>query len=390
MREGLVAAAAALLKPGGLFYCSYNTHPGWLARSTLQMLSVEEGLRAGGQTSLAGILKAAATLERLTGEEADPWPLGAALPGLRAEMKGLDSVPKDYLRCEYHSAHQPLYVGPMHRMCAAHGLSHIGSASLPEMFPQWLDPDRRCLVMEAADAPMREVLLDLAINQSFRRDLFARGVRTPSPAWRREALAELGVVSCVGPGDDRHVFENSLGRLGIDPLFIAGLKDSLAAGRRTLGELLELFALELEDLVQRLVILDHAGVIAFALPAGAADEAPLGACAAFQRRWLERTTTGDPIPFCLSPVLRQPVALPLLEGFFLQAAGAELSADDAVQLVWMGLTMAGGVVNDADGQTIDDPQQALAALREFHDTFVEERLPVLQRLGIAPAAPAGP
>ena len=39
VRQALIAAAGELLRPGGLFFCSYNTLPGWLARSTLQMLS---------------------------------------------------------------------------------------------------------------------------------------------------------------------------------------------------------------------------------------------------------------------------------------------------------------------------------------------------------------
>lgn len=93
--------------------------------------------------------------------------------------------PEPYLMGEYHSAHQPLSVGPMHRLCAAHGLSPIGSASLPEMFPAMLDEERRALVMAAADLPMREVLLDLATNQTFRRDLVAKGACPPSTPWRR-------------------------------------------------------------------------------------------------------------------------------------------------------------------------------------------------------------
>jgi SAM-dependent methyltransferase len=390
VRQALVAAAGSLLRPGGLFYCSYNTYPGWLPRSPLQMLAMEEALRAGGQTSRATILKAGDLLGRLTGEEQQPWPLGRALPALRGDMNGLTAMPAEYLPCEYHAGHQPLYVGPMHRLCAVHGLTHIGSASLPEMFPELLDPGRKSLVMEAADPPMREVLLDLATNQTFRRDLFAKGTRKPSSTWRREALAGLQLRWCAAPGDGSHVFENSLGQFTIDSTFLSGLKESLAGDGRALGELVDLFSLDLDDLVQRLSILAHAGVIALSFPGGDAADPDQGAIAAFNRRWLERTTGGDAIPYMLSPVLRQPVSLPVLEAFFLQTSAGDLSDDEAVQLVWMGLTMAGGFVNDAEGTRIEDPQRALEALHGFRQTFLRDRLPVLRRLGIAPAAPSAP
>ncbi len=100
-------------------------------------------------------------------------------------------MPEDYLAGEYQAAHQPLYVGPMHRLCEKAGLSHIGSASLPEMFTSLLDPGRRALVEQGSDAAMRQVRLDLAIHQTFRRDLFARGMRRPTALWRRQALADV-------------------------------------------------------------------------------------------------------------------------------------------------------------------------------------------------------
>lgn len=49
VRQALVAAAAALLRPGGVFQCSYNTYPGWLGRSPLAMLCQELAQRAGGR-----------------------------------------------------------------------------------------------------------------------------------------------------------------------------------------------------------------------------------------------------------------------------------------------------------------------------------------------------
>lgn len=387
VREALIAAAGSVLRPGGIFYCSYNTYPGWLSRSTLQMLSVEEALRAGGSTSPAGIRRAAETLSRCTGPEDNAWPLGQALPQLRGLVEALQPMPESYLVGEYHSAHQPLYVGPMHRLCAAHGLSPIGSATLPEMFPEILDPERRALVMEAADLPMREVLLDLAINQTFRRDLFARGACPPSTPRRRQSLADLQLHSCAGAEDDRCEFDTALGRLEVDPSFVGTLKNVLAAQPESFGWLLDQAALDFEDGLRQLSVLVGAGVVGVGVCSGAGAEASGPSIAAFNQRCLDQITTGEEIGALLSPVLLQPVPITLLEAFFLQVAQANLVPEDMAQLVWMGMGMAGATVKDPDGRPIEDPEQAMAQLRQFGETFARERLPVLRRLGIGPAAP---
>jgi SAM-dependent methyltransferase len=382
VREALIAAAGSLLRPGGIFYCSYNTYPGWLSRSPLQMLSQEEALRAGGSTSPAGIRKAAATLNTFTGPEAKAWPLGQALPELRALSEQVQGSSSSYLLGEYHSAHQPLYVGPMHRLCSAHGLSHIGSASLPEMFPEMLDPQRRSQVMGAVDRSMREVLLDLATNQTFRRDLYAKGPCPPATSWRRQAMADLWVHLSDGPqhGDDG--FATGLGRLSVDPGFLRALQDTLAEGPQSVAALMEQSTLDLEDLLMRLSVLLSAGVVGASFPSGA--EASQRSIAAFNQRCLELATVGEAIGAQLSPVLLQPVAISVLETLFLQVAHPALPSEDMAQLVWMGLSMAGGSVKDPEGNPIEDPSQALGQLQAFWDTFARDRLPMLQRLGLGP------
>jgi voltage-gated potassium channel len=144
----------------------------------------------------------------------------------------------------------------MHRLCGAHGLTHIGSATLPDMFPALLDPGRRALVMEAVDAPMREVVLDLVINQTFRRDLFARGACPPSTPWRRQSLADLQlgrrsgalVLAVRNPeGDVREgnsapsLIANPGGHVRLEPgqlLVVLGSQEQLSRLRDLLGEAL--------------------------------------------------------------------------------------------------------------------------------------------------------
>ena len=239
--------------------------------------------------------------------------------------------------------------------------------------------------MEAVDAPMREVVLDLVINQTFRRDLFARGAGPPSTPWRRQSLADLQLHSCAGAEDDRCEFDTALGRLGVDPSLVGTLKNVLTAQPESFGWLLDQAALDLEDGLMGLSVLVGAGVVGVGVCSGAGAEASGPSIAGFNQRCLDQITAGEEIGALLSPVLLQPVPITLLEAFFLQVAQADLPPEDMVQLVWVGITMAGGNMKDPEGRPIEDPEQAMAQLRQFGETFARERLPVLRRLGLAPA-----
>jgi len=386
VRQALVAAAAALLRPGGVFQCSYNTYPGWLARSPLAMLSQEQALRAGGVASGSLIRSAARRLQAFLGSATEPLPLGIALPDLATALEEMPSAAGDsYLEGEFHAAHQPLYVGPMHRLCAAHGLSAVGSATLPELFPEMLDPIRRELVEQAEDPALRQVLLDLAINQTFRRDLFARGVCTPAPAWRRQALSEMQLVLRSGTWPEDGGFDTPLGRMGIDLGFCEALRQTLATTPLTLGELAARAGEPLEDLLPRLAVLLHSGRVSLAGIPGRPESdlaSNQAAAAAFNERALARITAGAPLDWLISPLLLQPLPITLVQAFFLPLLDQGMAVEEAVQLVWMGIALIGGTFRNREGRLLDDPAEVIDQLVADWGTFQRDQLPEWRRLGL--------
>jgi len=243
-------------------------------------------------------------------------------------------------------------------------------------------------VDEAPDPALREVLLDLAIVQSFRRDLFVRGPCPPSPTWRRNVLSGLGLASCSPEGENPHVFDIALGHFSLDPAFTSTLLAALGDGVRSVGALTQDLGLDLEELLSRLSLLISHGAVGVRIPAATDPDEADGDIERFNRRCLELLIAGEDVGGLLSPVLLQPVPVNPLEAFFLQLADADLPDDDAAQLVWMGITMAGGSVKDPEGRPIEDPQQALAQLRAFGEAFRRGRLPLLRRIGIVPTTPS--
>jgi SAM-dependent methyltransferase len=381
-REALIQAASSLLCPGGLFYCSYNTYPGWLARSTLNMLSLEYGLLKGSNTSIESVLAAANTLAKLTQNDEELLPLDRELSSLRNVIKGLDKHNPAYLTGEYHAGHQPVYVGPLHRQCKSNDLTYVGTASLSEQFTGLLDPHRRAMIEQTEDPILREVVFDLAICQSFRRDLFARGVRNPTTQWRRERLMSTVLIPRSGQLSSTSELTLPMGSIKIEPEFCQALASFLSDGEGLLGDFMPAIPLELEAILSRLAIMLDIGLIGFGKLADLAGHASPEQVTTFNQQALGLITNGTPLGGVLSPLLLQPLPLSVTDAFFVQAACQGFGGEEGAGLVWLGMTMAGATLKDQEGEPIDDDAIAIAQLSEYWNEFAAQKLEELRRTGV--------
>lgn len=123
------------------------------------------------------------TCHHLLGTAESPAPLGASLPFLRNELDHLDLRNLDYLNGEYSNAGwAPIYSADLHSQCAEHRLTFLSSASLPDCFEVLLAPSLKKLILQEENPIIRQPLIDLAINKSFRRDVFVKEPNTLSQA----------------------------------------------------------------------------------------------------------------------------------------------------------------------------------------------------------------
>ena len=379
-RAALLQAAARQLRPGGVFYCSYNTYPGWLERSPLQMLALELGLQEGGNTTQASLQQASRWLEALLGGVDDPPPLGRHLPELRPYLARLAQSPPSYLEGEFQATHQPLYVGAMQRDCTRCGLMPIGTATLPELFPEMLDPRRRQLLEEAPEPPLREVLLDLLIHQSFRRDLYAKGVVPPVPALWQAELAALPVLLRREGLASRQSVDCSLGGMALDPALMAAIEQVLQPGACRLGELADQVGLGCRELLPLLALLLHADQVGVVVAAdcGGASTAAVGA---FNQRLRERAAVNAGLGGWLAPALLLPLPLTDLQILLAQSEDMALEPAERLALVWMGMQMAGLSVESDSGEPLLQEPAALERLAQLRQALESSgTLAELQRL----------
>ncbi|MFM7734099.1 MAG: tetratricopeptide repeat protein, partial [Cyanobium sp.] len=122
VRAALLQLAGRLLRPGGAFYCSYNTYPGWLDRSAFKALADLERQRLGSANLPLALQRAGSSLERLLQSAS---PLADSFPRLSGHVQKLKGIRDIHYLCgEFPEHWQPFYVGQVHQLAAAHKLSY--------------------------------------------------------------------------------------------------------------------------------------------------------------------------------------------------------------------------------------------------------------------------
>jgi SAM-dependent methyltransferase len=385
VQQALFALAATSLRPGGLFYCSYNTFPGWQSRVALHQLVSVERQRCDPAMTLQPIQRASATLSALLGAEDNPTTLAQACPDLRAHISKLDHQPPLYLSQEYaNDGWQPLFVHQLHERCQAHKLSYIATANLPELFPSLLPPPLQEIVRQEPNPTVRELLVDLASNKAFRRDLFVLGECPLSGVAREERLAALTVRLQEAPPLERYEFPTSYGKVIGESEAYRSLENALVSGPQPLAALLSAWPQDPEDLLIQVALLLAAGRLG--LDRGAAGEAALESCLRVNAGLTGLASEGASYGALAAPHVGQALTVPIGEQLAASGISQGLSGDLLVGCVHAGLTALGDfLVRDAEGEPVSDVREQFIRLCELVELFQSQRLPHLQALGVFPA-----
>jgi len=392
VQNALLTVAAASLRPGGLFYCSYNSHPGWLARSSFQQLvALDLPLARPGELGRC-FHDAASLLQQLLGDESQPSPLGSALPGLRRELPSLQFAPVDYLCGEFaNDGWSPLYVTEMLARCASHKLSWLGSATYSESLVELLPPPLRDLVIRESRPAARELLIDLATNKAFRRDLLVRGrVRLTQREWGQR-LASLSFRLLLLPEEWRPLpqdtlhFRSSFGEIQGDPKAYAPLIAALTAAPLSFGSLLSSGQQGQGELVVMLALLLEAGSVGF--DRGSAGAAAVAPVQRLNQVLLDRMQEGRSYTQLALPAAAAALPFSVLEALIHQALLEPLEEPMLSSCVLLGLRELDVQLLGQDNQVISDPQAQIERIQAMAATVAATTQPLLQRLGGLPGPP---
>ena len=390
VQQALFAVASAALRPAGLFYCSYNTHPGWLGRTTFQKLYTLERRRADPADPRAPLRRAIAAMQSLLGSDDQPSALRHAIPQLGEDLAGLNPDHFDYLCGEFaNDGWQPLYVADLHQRCQAHKLHPLGTATLPEAFEQLLAPSLQGPIFAEVNPLIRQTMIDLATHKAFRRDVFVKGL---DPLTLQDAELRIGVLGLrplqfppvTAWGEESFSFSTSFGQVQGDPAVYGPVADRLAAGACTVAELQEHCGRSAAELLMILALFLDASWIGF----DRARLANAGKLSAQVQRCngvlMELMAGGRPYGSLMLPEVGTALPVSVVDVLIHQARTQGLEEPMLGTCVLMGLEQLGVHLLASDKSTINDPEAQLTRLTALIADFCEQRLPTLQRLGGLP------
>lgn len=184
------------LKPGGVVYSHYMTHPGLSAAAATQRLVRRLAAAQPGSSAQ----RAQAGLEMLLRLDQAGAGHFVASPQERQRLAAARQQDPAALAHELLPAHwEPFHVGDMIEAFASIGCEYVGSATpIDNIDAASLPAATRPLLASAPDTAAAETIRDIARNQSYRRDLYQKGGQALRPAEHMAALLSLKVASLPG------------------------------------------------------------------------------------------------------------------------------------------------------------------------------------------------
>jgi SAM-dependent methyltransferase len=174
-RDAVLAFVTSHLKPGGLFYVSYNALPGWAAIEPLRRLMRE---LAPGSAARRGSLERAregfAFAQRLADSGAAYF---ASNPTAKSMLALMQKGGPAYVAHEYfHEDWEPMYFADVARRMSASGLSFLGLVPLYANVRELaIPPSLKKSAESVEDRLTLESLKDFATNELFRSDVYVQG-----------------------------------------------------------------------------------------------------------------------------------------------------------------------------------------------------------------------
>lgn len=392
--EGLVKCIDQAAVPGSVVYVSYNTFPGWLSTVPVQHLlrlwQVREGISS--ERALEVGFK---RLQRLIEINSS---MCRVLPAMKVRLEKFPTLDKAYLIQEYlHDNWRPFWYDEVATLLSDAKLSFLGTATTSDWFlPGMLPQDWRDFLNEFNDPVERETLLDVLINQSFRRDIFVRG---KMPLWagkQREILLETRFALINRPvsereGEDPFKFQTSLGEVRGKSEVYAPLYDALASGPKKISELLNVplgntgennlrQMRTLSDTLQALGLMLNAGHLAILRNINDRSEK---VAKSLNRALMKAVFQGAPYRYLVSSALPWVIGATdsdMILGF-LVINNPKLDATGLGRLFAENLISLGrGLLRE--GKPVTAPDEVKAYSIEIARTFLTRTLPNWQRLGI--------
>lgn len=385
-RAHIIDIARRRLRPGGLFYVSYNTSPGQSPIAPLRHLIAEHS-RHYSSGSMTNRVDAAFTfVKSLADADAAYFRIH---PSMKKWLERASTRNHNYLAHEYlNAAWEVMPFSKTAGLLAEAKLDFAGSAHLLDQVNQLNFSKAAQEVLNGIDNPeLQQTVQDYFINQTFRRDVFVKGRRHLSKLEQARRIKSQRFVLLKSPGDQTLKTKTPLGELNLSKDIYTPIAEVLAEDEhrpKTIPEMAEdsrCAKITYPQFVQALTVMCCLKDVAPTQDPGAVKSTTKSAQALNTALCAQAETSGD-VHTLAAPLTGEGVTVTRFEQLFLRAL--ETKQKDVPAWVWSILKQQGQRLVE-DGKKIEKEADNLAKLRESHDGFCAQKLPILKRLGVTSA-----
>jgi SAM-dependent methyltransferase len=381
----IIEFARRYLKPGGIFYVSYNCFPGWAPAYPLRQIFALHDRYASGPPGIAQRIDAALKFSR---ELLGASPLFArAATGLDERLKLITEQNRDYLAHEYFNRDwNCMYFTDVADALTEAKLEFATTAEpLDAVDTLNLTTEGLAFLSRIEHPVLREQMRDYFVNRQFRKDLYLRGTRRLSAAEHCEQLLATRLVLERPLSAIPLTLDQAQGEATLHDSLFRPLLEELAAhdyAPKSFADILRVLpAISLPQLMSASAVLVGAG---HAAPCHSEPAVRLvrRTCETLNRHLLDRARTRDDVNHLASPVTGGGVTVGRFQQLFLLARsrGWELPAEWA-RFTWQ-LVADQGQKLVRDGRLMETPEENLAELTVQAIAFAETQIPILKAMGI--------
>ena len=380
----IVEFARKFLKPGGIFYNSYNCYPGWSPAAPMREIFVLHDKYAQKSTkTFERVEEAMKFTEELFAKNPAYF---QRVPDAAKIFENTRKLDHDYLAHEYFNRDWIcMYFTDVVELLDAAKLDFVCTAEVIETLEHLSVPQTALDFLNKIEHPvMREQVRDYFVNRQFRKDLYVRGARKISAYERSKRLLDTNYV-LLNPAPFPEKIATAAGEITLAPEACKKMYEHLTAHNFRPKNFTDFAKNNAEisaaGIEQLLIVLVHTGNIA-PCQSDAAIKAVKPKCDALNKYFCSRAKVSDDIGFLASPVTGGGFGVNRFEQIFLSAiSDGKKSADALADAAWE-ILQAQGQQLIQNGNKLETPEENLAQLREMAKDFSEKRLPILKALQI--------
>lgn len=377
-RSAILKIASKHLKPGGIFYISYNVTPGWSPAVPLRHLLSQHSKRAGAGGILHRVEQSIEFVESVMDANALYF---ESHPQLRQRLDQIKKQDKAYVSHEYFNAHwDPMPFSNVADMLSEAKLSFGASANILDNLEAISIPEpAREVLSKISDPVLRETTIDYFTNQQFRRDIFVKGPRPIADFEMVRIVDATKFIALAGVEKRPTKIPTAVGEADLMSDVYEPVATVLASLKGTSISIAEMLAdprcknLNRAQVWEAMMVLTSVGFAAPAVTSETSNEV-IRASQALNRFICERAEYSENMQFLAAPTIGSAIGVSRIDQLFLR--GEYLGAKNIPKWVWELLESQGQRLMKKD-KPIESVEENIEKLGLMYKEFKAERYSIL-------------